>query len=152
MSILDVGVSLEVKVDLATIAMVMRDGLVLVARLLPDALASLLPPGSSVERCDCHLVAARNDGAGTSRENNLEDRIDTMLLQSSNSPNPVLDHSMGFAAQVPGPPTDQQAAEIVADGFNYMALAVGYLDPRRAVGQIRARLDLPAVPWHAGGT
>lgn len=143
--VLDVGLSLDLKLDLATIAMAMRDGLVLVARLLPGAVASLLPPGSSVVRCDCHLVATRNDGAGTSRDNSLEDRIDTTSLRSFDAPNPVLDHSMGFAAQVPGPPTDQQAAEIVADGFNYMALAMGYLDPRRAIGQIRAALNLPAA-------
>lgn len=144
--ILDIGISLEAKLDPMTIAAVLRDGLLLVTNFLPAPIVELLPPDATVVRCDCHLVASRNDGRGAWRANTLEDRIDTQSFRRFGVPNPVLDCSLGFGALISGPLTDIGAAEIVAEGLNYVALASGYLDPTIAIDQIRGSLGVPAAP------
>lgn len=144
--VLDIGISLEVKLSPMTIAGVLRDGLLLVANLLPAAIEDLLPPDAIVVRCDCHLLASGNDGSGTWRTNSLEDRIDTQPFRSFDVPNPVLDRSLGFGALIRGPLTDTEAAEVVAEGLNYVALARGYLNPTTAIDQIRGSLGLPPAP------
>jgi hypothetical protein len=42
-----------------------------------------------------------------------------------------------------GPLAAHEAAEVVVDAFDYMALAIGYLDPRIGISQVRAELGLP---------
>jgi SIR2-like domain len=142
--ILDMGISLGVKLHLNNVAELFRDGLVTVTSILPDALADMLPNDALVDHCEIHLLASSSDGQGKNRPNSLEERVDLELFKSFDAPNPQVGPQLGFAAKLGDPLTTRDAAELVAYGLNYMALAIGFLDPSRAITPIRTTLSLPA--------
>ena len=141
--ILDMGFSLSIKLHLMTIAELFRDGLVAVTSLLPEAMADILPSDAVANHCEIHLLASSSDGQGRNRLNAMEERVDLDLFKSYDAPNPQVGPQLGFAAKLSEPLATRDAAELVAYGLNYMALAVGYLDPSRATPPIRSVLGLP---------
>jgi hypothetical protein len=142
--ILDMGFSLSIKLHLMTIAELFRDGLVAVTALLPEAMADILPSDAVADHCEIHLLASSSDGQGKNRQNAMEERVDLDLFKSYDAPNPQVGPQLGFAAKLSEPLATLDAAELVAYGLNYMALAVGYLDPSRATAPIRSALGLSA--------
>jgi hypothetical protein len=140
--VLDVGVSVQGQLSLSAVANVLRDGLVSVTADLPDAVSSILPSTVEVTLCDVHLVAGMRDGR-ESRDNDLDRRIDLSAFNLGRSdPAPHVGRSLGYTADIPGPLTQHDAAQVVADGFSYLALAAGFLDPRLGLSSVRSTLGL----------
>ena len=141
--IFDVGVSIVDQLPLTEVAQVLRGGLLLVSSALPDAVSDILPPDTTVVRAEIHLLASRNDGQARTRDNTLDSRVGLDMFQSDPAhPRPPEQYSLGFGAEIPDWLTTLEAAEIIADGFGYLALAVGFLDPRPAIATIRSALGL----------
>jgi hypothetical protein len=143
--ILDIGVSIQRPLPLFEVAQVLRDGLVLVSSTLPDAVADILPAHLEVSRCDVHFTASRSDGRAGTRDNAIDDRIDLRPFQSGATGSHSNETSqLGFGADITQRLTRPDASELIAEGFNYTALLLGFLDPRAAITQIRAALGFPA--------
>lgn len=139
---LDIGLSLAGRLQLGDVARLLRDGLVLTTAILPDALSDLLPSDANVFQAEFHVMASPTDGNQRNRPNELGDRIDLSPLGTETRT--TNGGFIGYASQVPGPLTQRDAAEIVADGIDYVALARGFLDPRAGIAQLRLDLGLPA--------
>lgn len=143
----DVALSLQRPIRMADAAMIFRDGLVLVSATLPEVLADLLPSDGNTGHVEMHLLAATQYGSlGTqgNRQNDVGERVD---LSPLGKPTRDIGQSMGFAARVDGPLTDREAAELVGEALEQMAYAVGYLDPRLGIRQLRQELGaLTASP------
>ena len=118
-------------------------GLVAVTALLPQAIADILPAEAVADHCEVHLLASSSDGQGNNRQNTMEERVDLELFKSYDAPNPQVGPQLGFAAELSEPLATRDAAELVAYGLNYIALAQGFLDPTRATAPIRSALGLP---------
>jgi hypothetical protein len=138
---LDVGLSLAGRLGLGDVARLLRDGLVLTTAVLPDALAELLPSDANVFQAEFHVMASPTDGNQRNRPNELDDRIDLSPLGSETRTTNA--GFLAYASRVPGPLTQRDAAEIVADGIDYIALTRGFLDPREGIAQLRLELGLP---------
>ena len=139
---LDIGLSFASRLQLEDVARLLRDGLVLTTAVLPDALAELLPSDANVEQAEFHVMASSTDGNQRNRPNELHDRIDlTPLGSETRTTNGGF---MAYASRVPGPLTQRDAAEIVVEGIDYIALTRGFLDPRAGIAQLRLDLGLPA--------
>jgi hypothetical protein len=129
---------------MADAAMILRDGLVLLTATLPEVLADVLPSDGTTAHAEIHFLAATQYGAlGTqgNRDNDMLERVD---LSPLGKPTRAIGQSMGFAARVDGPLTDREAAELVSEAFEQTAYAVGYLDPRLGILQLRQELGVPA--------
>ena len=107
----DIALSLKHKRTLPECAMILRDGLVLVASTLPEALAGTLPNDSVPTTAEIHFLASSQYGSprgAVNRPNNMVDRIDLLSL---GTPTRALNQSMGCAARLSAPLTDREAAE-----------------------------------------
>ena len=139
----DVALSLQQPIRMVDAAMIFRDGLLLVSETLPEVLAEILPSDGTTAHVEMHLLAASQFGSpGTqgNRQNDVAERVD---LSPLGKPTRAIGQSMGFAARVDGPLTDREAAELVAEAFEQTAYAVGFLDPRLGIGQLRQELGVP---------
>jgi hypothetical protein len=139
--IVDMALSLAWQPGLERIAGLLRDGLLLVARDLPLAMATALPTRADVSLCELHLMAATNDGMGTPRSNSLEERIDWSVMGHQSAPLPT---ELSDAVSVAGPLTEVQAAEVAVSAIDYWALNHGFDDPRPGIRYLRSQLGLPA--------
>jgi hypothetical protein len=135
----DVGISIAHALKLGDVAALARDGVVLTAASLPNVLGDLLPSDAVVSQVELHFLAASRDGNSRNRPNELLQRLD---LSSLGEPTRPLGESLGFAARVAGPPSDREAAELVVEAINYVALAAGYLDPRLGISALRTELGI----------
>jgi SIR2-like domain len=138
--VLDIGLSLAWQLSLERVAGLLRDGLLLVGRDLPLALAGALPSRADVALCEVHLLAPKSDGKGLTRPNSLEQRVDWSVMGHQIGPLPIL---LGDAVSVSGPLTEVQAAEIAVGAIDYLALSHGFDDPRPGVAYLRSQLGLP---------
>ncbi len=138
---LDIGLSLAWSPGLDRVAGLLRDGLLLVARDLPSAMAAALPTRAEVTVCEAHLMAATTDGMGTPRPNTLEQRIDWSVMGHQSAPLPT---ELSDAVSVAGPLSEVQAAEIAVSAIDYWALNHGFDDPRPGIRYLRSQLGLPA--------
>ena len=141
----DVALSLQKPLRLAETAMILRDGLVLVTATLPEVLVDILPSDGNTNHGEVHFLAPTQYGApGTqgNRQNDMLQRVDLALL---GKPTRDIGQSMGFAAQLPGPLTDREAAELVCEAMEQTAYAVGYTDPRLGLRQLRQELGVPST-------
>jgi hypothetical protein len=139
-AILDIALSLSDPISLADAAVIWRDGLVLATGALADALTGVLPAGASPGLVEIHVAAPRVDGLNRNRPNDLGQRIELSLL---GQPTRSLSDAIGYAARISGPLSSDEAARLVVDGIEYMALANGYVDPRIALESLRATLMIP---------
>lgn len=138
----DVALSLQEPIEMFQAAMILRDGLVLVATALPEALADILPSEATSNYAEVHLLAAKNDGTlktQDKRKNDLLDRIDLSPLGTFTR---EMGQLMGFAAELPGPLSDREAADLVCEAIEHMAYAAGNVDPRRGIQQLRDEMGL----------
>ena len=138
----DVALSLQNIVRLADAVLILRDGLVLVTTTLPDVLADILPVEAGLSTAEVHFLAAEQDGKQHNRGNQLVQRLD---LSSLGQPTRTVGPSMGFAARLSVPLTDREASELVCDAIDYIAHAVGYLDPRLGVRLLRQELGVASA-------
>lgn len=136
---LDIALSLANAIRLADVAKLLRDALVLVTTGLPAALADVLPGDADVTHSEIHILAATNDGHNQNRSNDLLTRID---MSSLGKPTRAVGPLLGFAAQLSASLTTRDAAKLVADAIEYMALANGYLDPRIGISGLRYELGI----------
>jgi hypothetical protein len=136
---IDVAVSSTSCLGLADVAALLRDALVACTADLPDALAEIMPSDAEVTQAELHLLAATTDGQSKNRANDLALRVDLAPLGDSSRP---VGQSLGFAARLSAPLTDREAAELVLEGIEYMALASGYLDPTLGLSTLRRDLGL----------
>jgi hypothetical protein len=140
----DVALSLQMAIRMAEAAMILRDGLVLVTAALPEALADVLPSDATTNHAEVHFLAAMQYGSTATqgnRENDVPKRVDLSPLGTSTR---SIGQSMGFAAQLPGPLTDREAADLVCEAIEQLAYGVGYLDPRLGIRQLRQEMGVPA--------
>jgi hypothetical protein len=137
---IDMGLSINRMLRLGEAARLLRDALVLVTAVLPDVLSEVVPSEASVQQAEVHLLAADTDGHNKNRPNELVQRLEMTPL---GTPTRTVGPQLGFAARLMGPLAAHEAAEVVVDAFDYMALAIGYLDPRIGISQVRAELGLP---------
>lgn len=141
--ILDIGISLEAALPVVEISQVLRDGLVLVASDLPAAMADVLPTDATLTRAEVYLLAPNSDGKGGSRANSVTQRVDLHAFQIGPADHSqIAQYSLGFAADVTDGLTSVSAGELIASGWNYLALTLGFLDPRPGIAQIRGALGL----------
>ena len=135
----DLGLSLESRVRLGEAAALLRDSLLLATALLPDVLAEALPADAHVDHAEVHIFAAATDGNQHNRPNDLVQRLD---LSALGEPTRAVGPLLGFAARLGGPLAEREAAALVANAIEYMALASGYLDPGFGVTLLRQELGL----------
>ncbi len=139
---IDVAISIANALLLGQVARLLRDGLVLVTAVLPNVFADILPADGAIEQAEVHLLSATTDGNQKNRPNDLEQRIDLRQLgPATRSVGP----SLGFAARLSSPLTEHDAVELVAEAFEYMALASGYLDPSNGITLLRQELGVPSA-------
>jgi hypothetical protein len=139
----DVGISIDRPLELAEVALLLREGLVLVTTLLPFAIADILPNDSSASHAEVHLLAAATDGQNQARSNGPLERVNLSVL---GQPTRDFGQSMGFAARLGGPLAEREAAELVLEALQYMTLAAGYLDPRPGLDDLRRELGMGDAP------
>jgi hypothetical protein len=137
--IIDIAISLATAIRLGDAATLWRDGLVLTSALLPAALIDILPAEADATQAELHAFAAATDGHQLNRPNDLAVRLD---LSSLGSPTRPLRSSIGFAMRLVGALAEMEAADVVAQGIDHMALANGYLDPRVGMAGLRHELGL----------
>ncbi len=142
---IDIGLSLASPLRLAGAAMILRDGLLLTTATLPIVFTDILPADADVTQAEVHFLAATVDGNNRNRPNDLLQRVD---LSSLGSATREVGPSMGFAARLSGPLAEREAAELVAEAIEYLALARGYLDPRPGITALRHELGVPTPPAH----
>jgi hypothetical protein len=133
---IDIAISLENAVTLGQVARLLRDGLLLVTSDLPDVLADLVPVQATTNQAEVHVLAPSKGGAEA-----LCQRID---LGQLGPPPPAGGTLRGCATELAGPLTDRDAAELVVDACEYLALANGFLDPTNGVALLRQELGVPA--------
>ena len=117
----DVALSLVDPLPLRDVAGLLRDALVVVTASLPDSVADVLPSDAEVTLAETHLRAALNDGQNRTRQNDLADRVD---LSPLGSPSREIGSSMGFAARIAGPLTQQAAGDLVSSAVEHMVLVL----------------------------
>jgi hypothetical protein len=140
--ILDIGLSVSTALMLGEVARLWHDGLVALTTLVPDALAEILPPYAEISQVEFHAFAPTFDGQKHSRENSLSARI---AMQSLGQPSRTLSSSVGLAMRVDGGLAAREAAEVVADGVERIALSQGFLDPTTGIRSLRSELGLAAA-------
>jgi len=145
---IDIGLSLANPLRLGDAAMILRDGLLLTTDTLPNVFADILPADADVTQAEVHFLAAETDGNNRNRPNKLLQRLD---LSSLGSATRDVGPSMGFAARLSGPLVEREAAELVAEAIEYVALASGYLDPRLGIARLRYELGMPQPSPALGG-
>ncbi len=136
----DMAISTNRMLRLGEAARLLRDALVVVTAVLPEVLSDVVPSDANVQQGEVHILAAATDGNGKNRPNDLLERLDMTPL---GEPTRTLGSTLGFAARLTGPLASHEAAEVVAEAFDFMALAIGYLDPRVGIMQLRSELGLP---------
>lgn len=140
----DVALSLQKAIRMAEAAMILRDGLVLVTAALPEALADVLPSDATTNHAEVHFLAATQYGSTDTQGNRENDVLERVDLTPLGTPTRNIGQSMGFAARLPGPLTDREAADLVCEAIEQLAYAVGYLDPRLGIRQLRQEMGVPA--------
>jgi hypothetical protein len=78
-----------------------------------------------------------------SRPNDLAQRIDLRPLGQRSATGQAPDQ-ISFQARVSAGLTMTEAARLTSDGIEFVALSLGWTDPREAVATVRSALDLPA--------
>jgi hypothetical protein len=136
----DAGLSLAEPISLAEAARVLRDALAWVTQSAPDALTDFLPSDAQITLVEVHLMASDQNADGSNRSNHLGKRVD---LGPLGSPTRSVGTSMGYAALVAGPLSDQAAAELVVHALDDMALDSGFLNARPGLMTLRRDLGLP---------
>jgi hypothetical protein len=138
------GLSLQQPIRIGQLATLFRDGLLLTTVTLPTAVAGVLPQNADVNHCEVHVAADISDGGQRQRINEVALRVDLSSLGSVARPssNPIT--RMGFAAGLSGPLSERDAAELVAEAIDTMAIDNGYLDPRLGIRALRHELGLSA--------
>lgn len=139
----DVALSLANRLRLGEIAAVFRDGLLLTTAMLPGALSEILPSDAQVTQAELHVLAAATDGHNSKRPNELTQRVD---LTSLGEPTRNIGPLLTFAARLSSPMAEREAAELVAEGIEFMVLANGYLDPGFGLIAMRQELGLTSQP------
>lgn len=135
----DVGISLSEPLALAAVALLLRDSLVLTTDTMPALVTDVLPPDAWLNRVELHVLAGTNDGQNATRPNDLRQRVDLSQLGISSRPvGPLL----SFGAELSRPLGGEEAAALVVDAFEYLALAHGYLDPEAGVAKLRSDVGL----------
>ncbi len=147
---LDIGISIEAPVPLVTVALLLRDSILVVASQVPVAIADLLPPGCEVERVEGTFSASTMTGLSDpgGRANRLSERVDWTSLGTV----PANFDQAGFAVtpgEAVGPTV---ASQIIVEGINHMALSHGFLDPRHGVALLRDALVATTWPPPPSGT
>jgi hypothetical protein len=137
---LDIGISINRRLSLTEAAAIWREGLLLTATALPDALSRVLPHHASPYLAELHAIAWTTDETAQRQANDLTTRLDFAPLgPKDQSEVPEL----GLASSIPGGLTSQQAAGIVADSIEIMALNAGFTAPTNYVTIIAQSLGLP---------
>lgn len=140
----DVAISLQKPIRMAEAAMILRDGLVLVTATLPEVLADVLPGDANANHAEVHFLAATQYGSPGMQGNRQNDVLQRVDLSPLGTPTRDIGQSMGFAALLPGPLTEHEAADLVSEALEQLAYAVGYLDPRLGIRQLRQEMGVPA--------
>lgn len=138
----DVALSLSSALDLAEACRILSGGLVLATDVIPDALADVIPADAEVTHAELHVLAAQRPGTADHPFNQPNDVLTRINLATLGAPPPNPGPSFGFAAQLMGRLTDQQAAELTVQAIDYMALASGWLDPRAGIIELRRELGV----------
>ncbi len=139
----DVAISLQKTIRMAEAAMILRDGLILVTATLPGVLADVLPGDANTNHAEVHFLAATQYGSAGTQGNRQNDVLQRVDLSPLGTPTRDIGQSMGFAAQLPGPLTEREAADLVCEALEQLAYAVGYLDPRLGIRQLRQEMGVP---------
>ena len=147
----DVALSLQKPIRMAEAAMILRDGLVLVTAALPEVLADILPSDATTNHAEVHFLAATQYGSPATQGNRENDVLERVDLSPLGTPTRNIGQSMGFAARLPGPLTDREAADLVCEAIEQLAYAVGYLDPRLGIRQLRQEMGVPTAISAAPG-
>jgi hypothetical protein len=135
---IDVGVSLAERIALADACLVLRDALALATQGIPESLGDFLPPDIEVEVVEVHLLASDQNSDGTNRSNDLGQCMDLGALGMPSGTRTVT--SMGYAASVASPLSEQAPSELIVQALDDMALDSGYLDTQPALTAIRREL------------
>lgn len=143
---LDIGLSLDRRLTLEEVALLLRDALVLLTGPAADTLTGILPSESSVNQCEIHIQASNMDIRNAVRSNSLADRIELALLGDPTRP---LEQSLSFGAYLTSALSDRQAAELVVEGLEVMALDSGFVAPDAGLAVVRQGLAIEPVDERA---
>ncbi|HEX4114902.1 MAG TPA: hypothetical protein VHY18_03410 [Solirubrobacteraceae bacterium] len=139
----DCGLSVERRLHLFEVALLLRDYLVLASGPMFDAVADVLPTDAEIYQAQLYVAAPGHlETNGGQRENDLSKRLDlTPLGKTDQPPTKMLRYAVGIV----GPLIERDASEIVVEAIRQTALDRGYLDPRNGVTALRAQMGLPAA-------
>jgi hypothetical protein len=137
----DCGLSVQRKLHLFELALLLRDYLVLASGPMFDAFIDVLPTDTEIYQAELYVAAPGHlEAGGRSRENDLLKRVDlTPLGETEQPPSKML----RYAVEIAGPLIERDASKIAVDAIRQTALDHGYLDPRQGVAQLRAQMGLP---------
>jgi len=77
--ILDIGLSLGVRVHLSHVMELLAEAAVLVSGDMPEVVASVLPLQSAVSQIELFIAAPQRDGQNQTRDNSMPQRMDSDL-------------------------------------------------------------------------
>ncbi|MHB8436933.1 MAG: SIR2 family protein [Acidimicrobiales bacterium] len=126
---IDMGLSLERKLELREIVELFVDGVTAVTADLPEHLEGLLPPHAQVSSCELHLLASTWKRSGETRDNDFKARLELGQLDAPNQPSPRLGPQLGYASRITGSLAREEALDLALAAIERMALGSGYLDP-----------------------
>lgn len=137
----DCGLSVQRKLHLFELGLLLRDFLVLATGPMFDAFIDVLPTDAEIYQAQLYVTAPGHlEANGGQRENDLSMRIDLTPLGKTDQPPTKM---LRYAVEIAGPLVERDASEIVVDAIRQTALDQGYLDPRQGVTLLRAQMGLP---------
>lgn len=144
--IVDMGFSVEQKLQLEAVAELLCTGLIAVTAELPSALANILAPSVDIDSCEIQLLASNINSDGTTRQSTFADLINLSPLESWDYPTPANPGpQMMYAAHLTGALTRADATDLTVDAIGRMAGQLGYMDPRRGQEGVRKHLEIWAA-------
>jgi hypothetical protein len=139
----DIGLSVTARLSLTTIALLLRDQLLLLANTIPDVLGTFLPADARATMFGLLVEAPTTDVDGANRDNDLGARVD--LCNSGQPANPTVG-SLGLSFDAPTIVTSSVAETAIIDGLSRMLLDRGYPDAEMHLAQVKADLDATDEP------
>ena len=139
---IDMGFSVEQKLQLETVAELICTGLVAVTAEMPGALIDILPRNAEVTKCEIQLLASNMNSDNSMRNNAFSDVINLTLVNSFKYPAPQNPgQQMMYAANLTGGLSRAEAADLTVDAIGRMVKQLGYMDPRDGQKAIQKTLE-----------
>jgi hypothetical protein len=136
----DIGISVATRVELIEVALLMRDGLMLLANDMPTALQNVLPADAEPTMFGLIMEASPNALSGAHRDNDLDARVD---LAACGRPTRPVQGVVGHSLLAPDMMTESLATTAVLGALNRMFLDRGYAEAEVFLDRVARHMPDP---------